>query len=42
MNGYKAMKKNRIRQLVIWGYVTQTQANQMYRDYLRLFKRYAG
>jgi len=36
------MKKSRIRKLVIWGYVTQAQANKMYRDYLRLFKRYAG
>jgi len=29
------MKKNRLRQLVSWKYITQQQANQMYRDYLR-------
>ena len=35
----KTMKRNRLRQLVQWGYITQPQANQMWRDYLRLFKR---
>jgi len=35
----KQYKKDRLRQLVLWGYITQTQANQMYRDYLRLFKK---
>lgn len=31
----KTMKRNRLRQLVQWGYITQPQANQMWRDYLR-------
>jgi len=31
----KQYKKNRLRQLVAWGHITQQQANQMYRDYLR-------
>ncbi len=38
----KAMKKNRLRQLVQWGYITQPQANEQYRQYLRLFKRVNG
>ena len=33
------MKKNRLRKLVQWGYVTQTEANEMYRKYIRLFKK---
>ena len=35
----KDMKRNRLRQLVSWGYITQPQANQMWRDYLQLFKQ---
>lgn len=35
-------KRARLRQLLSWGYITQQQANQMYRDYLRLFKRVNG
>jgi len=35
----KTYKKNRLRKLIAWGYITQSQANQMWRDYLRLFKR---
>ncbi len=35
----KTMKRNRLRQLVLWEYITQQQANQLWRDYLRLFKR---
>ena len=35
------MKKDRLRKLVQWGYVSQVEANRMYRDYLRLFKRVA-
>ena len=31
----KTQKKNRLRQLVLWEYITQQQANQMWRDYLR-------
>jgi len=38
----KTYKKNRLRKLVSWGYITQQQANQMWRDYLRLFKQYSG
>lgn len=38
----KTLKRNRLRKLVSWGYITQQQANQMYRDYLRLFKRVTG
>ena len=33
------IKKNRLWKLVQWGYVTQKEANRMYKDYLRLFKR---
>ena len=33
------MKRNRLRQLVSWGYITQPEANQLWREYLRLFKR---
>jgi len=29
------MKRNRLRQLVQWGYITQPQANQLWREYLR-------
>jgi hypothetical protein len=29
------MKINRLRQLVLWGYITQQQANGQYRQYLR-------
>jgi len=35
----KTYKRNRLRQLVQWGYITQSQANQLWREYLRLFKR---
>lgn len=35
----KTMKRNRLHQLVSWGYITQSQANQLWRDYLQLFKR---
>ena len=35
----KTMKRNRLRQLVSWGYISQQQANQQWRRYLRLFKR---
>ncbi len=38
----KDMKRNRLRQLVQWGYMTQAQANQQWRQYLRLFKRVTG
>jgi len=38
----RKLKKDRLRKLVIWGYFTQTEANQMYRDYLRLFKKIGG
>jgi len=38
----KTMKRNRLRQLVSWGYITQPEANQLWRDYLRLFKRVIG
>ena len=31
----KTMKRNRLRQLVSWGYITQPEANQLWRDYLR-------
>lgn len=31
----KSMKRNRLRQLVLWGHITQVQANRMWRDYLR-------
>jgi len=31
----KQYKKDRLRKLIVWGYITQSQANQMYRDYLR-------
>ena len=34
----KSMKRNRLRQLVSWEYITQSQANQLWRDYLRIFK----
>jgi len=33
------MKKERLKRLVEWGYVSQTQANKMWLDYLRLLKR---
>ncbi len=32
------MKRDRLRDLVLWGYITQAQANQMYREYLKMFK----
>ena len=35
----KTMKRNRLRQLVSWGFMTQAQANEQWRQYLRLFKR---
>jgi translation initiation factor 2 beta subunit (eIF-2beta)/eIF-5 len=35
----KDMKRNRLRKLVLWGRITQSEANQLWRDYLRLFKR---
>ena len=35
----KAMKRNRLRQLVQWGYITQSEANQLWRDYLKLYRR---
>ena len=35
----KAIKKNRLRMLVAQRSITQSQANQLWRDYLRLFKR---
>ena len=35
----KTMKRNRLRQLVSWGYITQSEANQLWREYLRFFKR---
>ena len=31
----KTMKRNRLRQLVSWEYITQSQANQLWREYLR-------
>ena len=34
------LKKDRLRNLVQWGYVTQAEANKMYKHYLRLFKKY--
>jgi len=33
----KTLKKNRLRDLVSWRYITQAQANQMYREYLKMF-----
>ena len=38
----KTLKKNRLRQLVVWGYVTQKQANELWREYLRLFRSVTG
>lgn len=38
----KAMKRNRLRMLVAQRSITQPQANQMWREYLRLFKRVNG
>lgn len=35
VNYLTTMKKNRLRQLVSWGYITQQQANEQYRQYLR-------
>lgn len=35
----KTMKRNRLRKLVSWGYITQAQANEQWREYLRLFKQ---
>ena len=35
----KTMKRNRLRQLVSWGYITQPEANQLWRDYLQLFNK---
>lgn len=35
----RAMKKDRLRDLVAWGYITQAQANEQYRQYLRLFRQ---
>ncbi len=34
----KTMKRDRLRQLVAWQYITQAQANQMYYKYLKMFK----
>lgn len=42
MSGLVQYKRNRLRQLILWGYITQQQANQLWRDYLRLFKRITG
>lgn len=38
----KAMKRNRLRQLVLWGYISQSEANQLWREYLQLFRRVTG
>lgn len=35
-------KKNRLRQLVQWEYITQPEANQLWHEYLRLFKQVNG
>jgi len=35
----KTMKRDRLRLLVERGRITQQQANQMWQDYLRLYKR---
>ena len=35
----KTLKRNRLKQLVSWGYITQQQANRQWQDYLRLHKR---
>ena len=35
----KSMKRDRLRKLVAQGSITQQQANELWRDYLRLFKR---
>jgi len=35
-------KRARLRQLLSWGYITQQEANEMYHEYLRLFKRVNG
>lgn len=32
-------KRERIRQLVQWGYITQPEANQLWHEYLQLCKR---
>jgi len=39
MRTFKEKKKNRLRQLVKWGYATQAQANKIWLDYLRMLKR---
>lgn len=31
------MKRDRLRQLVEWGYITWVQAREQYREYLRMF-----
>ena len=35
----KIYKRERIRQLVLWGSITQPDANRLWRDYLRLYRR---
>jgi len=35
----KTMKRNRLRMLVAQGSISQQQANQLWRDYLRLYKK---
>jgi len=35
----KTMKRNRLRMLVTQHSITQQQANQLWREYLRLFKQ---
>lgn len=35
----KIYKRERIRDLVLWGYITQPQANRLWRDYLKLYRR---
>ena len=35
----KTLKRNRLRKLVLWGYISQPEANQQWREYLQLFKR---
>jgi len=38
----KTMKRNRLRMLVAQRSITQPEANQLWRDYLRLFKCITG
>lgn len=35
----KTLKRNRLRLLVAQGSITQQQANQLWRDYLQLYKK---